>query len=63
MQVAFLVYRPVMRLFKGVSGAEICWPLDITEDSNIQSANSEAEPTTLSSDVVLDLGSPWKPVK
>ncbi|XP_073103404.1 THO complex subunit 2 isoform X2 [Elaeis guineensis] len=62
-EVAFLVYRPVMRLFKGVSGAEICWPLDITEDSNIQSANNEAEPTTLSSDVVLDLGSPWKPVK
>ncbi|XP_008787914.2 THO complex subunit 2-like isoform X2 [Phoenix dactylifera] len=59
-EVAFLVYRPVMRLFKSISGAEICWPLDITEEPHAPSTNNEAEPSNLSSDVVLDLGSPWK---
>ncbi|XP_073105250.1 THO complex subunit 2 isoform X1 [Elaeis guineensis] len=61
-EVAFLVYRPVMRLFKSISGAEICWPLDITEEPNVSSTNEEAEPSYISCDVVLDLGSPWRPV-
>lgn len=62
-EVAFLVYRPVMRLFKSVSGAEICWPLDIIEEPNVPSANNGLELSNLSAaDVVLDLGSPWKPI-
>lgn len=61
-QVAFLVYRPVMRLFKRMSGSEICWPLDIIEHSNIQSAENEVEPSDSSNDVGLDLGSPRKPI-
>ncbi|CAL9126100.1 unnamed protein product [Musa textilis] len=61
-EVAFLVYRPVMRLFKRMSGSEICWPLDIIEHSNIQSAEDEVEPSDSFNDVGLDLGSPRKPI-
>ncbi|VAH83532.1 unnamed protein product [Triticum turgidum subsp. durum] len=30
--VAFLIYRPVMRLFKNASSGEACWPLDGNEE-------------------------------
>ncbi|KAM3353633.1 hypothetical protein ACQJBY_024659 [Aegilops geniculata] len=30
--VAFLIYRPVMRLFKSASSGEACWPLDGNEE-------------------------------
>ncbi|XP_020177140.1 THO complex subunit 2 isoform X1 [Aegilops tauschii subsp. strangulata] len=30
--VAFLIYRPVMRLFKSANGGEACWPLDDNEE-------------------------------
>uniref|UniRef100_M8C3P4 THO complex subunit 2 n=1 Tax=Aegilops tauschii TaxID=37682 RepID=M8C3P4_AEGTA len=30
--VAFLIYRPVMRLFKSSSSGEACWPLDGNEE-------------------------------
>lgn len=45
-----------------MSGSEICWPLDIIEHSNIQSAENEVEPSDSSNDVGLDLGSPRKPI-
>ncbi|XP_078167250.1 THO2 isoform X2 [Carex rostrata] len=31
-EVAFLIYRPVMRLFKSPCGEGVCWPLDAGED-------------------------------
>uniref|UniRef100_A0A0D9YJ66 THO complex subunit 2 n=1 Tax=Oryza glumipatula TaxID=40148 RepID=A0A0D9YJ66_9ORYZ len=30
--VAFLIYRPVMRLFKSTNGGDTCWPLDDNEE-------------------------------
>ncbi|KQK15799.1 hypothetical protein BRADI_1g24950v3 [Brachypodium distachyon] len=30
--VAFLIYRPVMRLFKSANGGDTCWPLDDNEE-------------------------------
>ncbi|WOL00987.1 hypothetical protein Cni_G09700 [Canna indica] len=61
-EVAFLVYRPVMRLFKRMDGSDTCWPLDIDEHSNIQSAENEVERANSSNDVGLDLGSPRKAI-
>lgn len=30
--MAFLIYRPVMRLFKSPGGEGVCWPLDAGEE-------------------------------
>ncbi|XP_072998778.1 THO complex subunit 2 [Typha latifolia] len=61
-EVAFLIYRPVMRLFRSTTVAEICWPLDIIKDLNVPCIDNEAESSTSSSDIVLPLDSTQKPV-
>ncbi|XP_020090049.1 THO complex subunit 2 isoform X2 [Ananas comosus] len=59
-EVAFLIYRPVMRLFKNRNGAEICWPLNAIRDLNMPSDENEELPVS-SNDFILQLGS-QKPV-
>lgn len=56
LQVAFLIYRPVMRLFKCQGSSDVFWPLDSTE------ALKESEPTVSSGKLVLDLGPSRKPI-
>lgn len=58
-QVAFLMYRPVMRLFKRTSKPELMWPLDCSDDANMQNDESEA---LLPCELVLDLGQCRKPI-
>ena len=60
-QVAFLIYRPVMRLFKCQGSSDVFWPLDDNEAANITMAYSESESKNDSSRVILDLGPPRKP--
>ncbi|KAF6168558.1 hypothetical protein GIB67_005170 [Kingdonia uniflora] len=60
-EVAFLIYRPVMRLFKCSSGAHAFWPFDDIEDSNKSNAE-ESELSVPSSKMVLDLGSSQKAI-
>ncbi|CAM0909455.1 unnamed protein product [Alopecurus aequalis] len=38
-EVAFLIYRPVMRLFKCANGGEACWPLDGNEEGESVSSD------------------------
>ncbi|XP_043721403.1 THO complex subunit 2 [Telopea speciosissima] len=56
-EVAFLIYRPVMRLFKCSSGSDVCWPSDDIEESNTSIADQESESSISSANLVLDLGS------
>jgi THO complex subunit 2 len=51
-QVAFLIYRPVMRLFKSTTGGDTCWPLD---------GNEEGESIS-SDDLILQLDSSREPI-
>ncbi|KAH7839633.1 hypothetical protein Vadar_006542 [Vaccinium darrowii] len=55
-EVAFLIYRPVMRLFKCQGSSDVFWPLDSTE------APKESEPSVSSGKLVLDLGPSRKPI-
>ncbi|XVF43449.1 hypothetical protein PTKIN_Ptkin02bG0040900 [Pterospermum kingtungense] len=52
-EVAFLIYRPVMRLFKCQGSSDVFWPLDDNE--------TESESKDDSGRVILDLGPPRKP--
>uniref|UniRef100_A0A2N9HAW9 Uncharacterized protein n=1 Tax=Fagus sylvatica TaxID=28930 RepID=A0A2N9HAW9_FAGSY len=61
-EVAFLIYRPVMRLFKCQGSSDVFWPLDDNDATNISNTNLESELTEYSGNVVLDLGSPRKPI-
>ncbi|XP_061946656.1 THO complex subunit 2-like isoform X6 [Populus nigra] len=61
-EVAFLIYRPVMRLFKCEGSLEVFWPLDSNETVTTTSANLEPEAREYSGRVILDLGSLHKPV-
>ncbi|XP_031492162.1 THO complex subunit 2 isoform X2 [Nymphaea colorata] len=56
-EVAFLIYRPVMRLFKYWRGSDIFWPCDVIKET-ISDKDSEVSAT--SDDMVLDLGSSHK---
>ncbi|GAV74210.1 Tho2 domain-containing protein/Thoc2 domain-containing protein [Cephalotus follicularis] len=59
-EVAFLIYRPVMRLFKCQgSSDDIFWPLDPNEGANIA---IESEPTEDNGKMIADFGSPQKPI-
>ncbi|XWS34347.1 hypothetical protein CRYUN_Cryun21dG0031800 [Craigia yunnanensis] len=60
-EVAFLIYRPVMRLFKCQGSSDVFWPLDDNEVANISMAYSESESKDDSSHLILDLGPPRKP--
>ncbi|KAK8960455.1 hypothetical protein KSP40_PGU008569 [Platanthera guangdongensis] len=53
-EVAFLIYRPIMRLFKCASSPDVFWPLDLIEESLVASEANEIEENS-STDVVLDL--------
>ncbi|KAA8532435.1 hypothetical protein F0562_032468 [Nyssa sinensis] len=59
--VAFLIYRSVMRLFKCHS-SDVFWPLDCNETTNTSRTEKETELTDSSGKLVLDLGSPRKPI-
>lgn len=48
-----------MRIFKCQGSSEVCWPLDIKEAA----VNSDAEAEDISQELVLELGSPRKPIK
>ncbi|KAG8078866.1 hypothetical protein GUJ93_ZPchr0007g6205 [Zizania palustris] len=50
--VAFLIYRPVMRLFKSTNGGDTCWPLDDNEEGESVSCD----------DLILHLDMPHKPI-
>ncbi|EEF34845.1 tho2 protein, putative [Ricinus communis] len=57
-EVAFLIYRPVMRLFKCVGNSDVFWPLD----DNDAVSTVDSEQTESSGNVILDLGSSQKPI-
>ncbi|KAK3222127.1 hypothetical protein Dsin_009152 [Dipteronia sinensis] len=60
-EVAFLIYRPVMRLFKCQGSSDIFWPLDYTGGANVTTDNLESELTEDPGKVILDLDS-QKPI-
>ncbi|XP_039040623.1 THO complex subunit 2-like isoform X3 [Hibiscus syriacus] len=60
-EVAFLIYRPVMRLFKCQGSSDVFWPLDVSETADIAMTCSESDSKDDSSRVIPDLGPPWKP--
>ncbi|XP_057960883.1 THO complex subunit 2 [Malania oleifera] len=61
-EVAFLIFRPVMRLFKCPGNADVFWPLDDSEATAISTVEKDSETADLTGALVLDLGSPHKPV-
>ncbi|KAF7808544.1 THO complex subunit 2 [Senna tora] len=56
-EVAFLIYRPVMRLFKSRRSPDVCWPLDDRNVTSDASTNSESDPAYHPGNMILDLGS------
>ncbi|XP_028767157.1 THO complex subunit 2 isoform X1 [Neltuma alba] len=62
-EVAFLIYRPVMRLFKSQRNPDLCWPLDDGNATSDASTNSETDPVDNTCSMVLDLGSAQKAVR
>jgi THO complex subunit 2 len=60
-EVAFLIYRPVMRLFR-CQNSDIFWPLDCDEFSSTTTTEKESEPADPFGKLVLDLGSSRKPI-
>ncbi|KAL7181121.1 hypothetical protein ACSBR1_040061 [Camellia fascicularis] len=61
-EVAFLIYRPVMRLFKCQTSSDVFWPLDNTEAPKTSIVENESELTDSSGKLVLDLGPSRKPI-
>ncbi|XP_047974285.1 THO complex subunit 2 isoform X2 [Salvia hispanica] len=61
-EVAFLIYRPVMRLFKCQNSSSSFWPLLSKEKEDPASADKESEASDLFSTLALDLGSARKPI-
>ncbi|KEH24624.1 THO complex subunit 2 [Medicago truncatula] len=62
-EVAFLIYRPVMRLFKSKRTPNVCWPLDDKNAASHSSANIESDPADYSGSMVLDIGSNKNPIR
>ncbi|KAK7244677.1 hypothetical protein RIF29_39502 [Crotalaria pallida] len=62
-EVAFLIYRPMMRLFKSERAPHVCWPLDDKNAASDTSTNFESDPADHSSSMVLDLGSSENPIR
>ncbi|KAM0000916.1 putative THO complex, subunitTHOC2, THO complex subunit 2 domain-containing protein [Helianthus debilis subsp. tardiflorus] len=54
-EVAFLIYRPVMRLFRCQTTSDVFWPLDCDESSSSSAQGKEGG-------LILDIGPPRKPV-
>lgn len=61
-EVCFLVYRPVLRLFRPFKGASVAWPMDSGKSSSQSVLINENCPMNASNDLVLDLGSTRKPL-
>ncbi|KAA8529838.1 hypothetical protein F0562_034393 [Nyssa sinensis] len=61
-EVAFLIYRPIMRLFKCQGSSDVFWPLHCNETTNTSSPETKCEASDSSGKLVLDLGSPLKPI-
>ncbi|XP_011629407.1 THO complex subunit 2 isoform X2 [Amborella trichopoda] len=61
-EVAFLIYRPVMRLFKCLRSSDTFWPSEFTREATQLNADKESDHSFSSSEMVLDLGSPRKPI-
>lgn len=61
-EVAFLIYRPIMRLFKSQSNPNVCWPLDDKNAASDTSTNFESDPLDHSGSMVLNLGSGQNPL-
>ncbi|KAF3669942.1 THO complex subunit 2 [Capsicum annuum] len=60
-EVAFLIYRPVMRLFRCQRNSDVFWPSD--SDEAVSAANAEKESERSDSSAYLqDLGSSRKPI-
>ncbi|MCI26049.1 THO complex subunit 2-like, partial [Trifolium medium] len=62
-EVAFLIYRPVMRLFKSQRSPDVCWPLDDKNAASDSSTNFESDPADSSGSMVLDIGSNKKQIR
>ncbi|CAN6478957.1 unnamed protein product [Victoria cruziana] len=56
-EVAFLIYRPVMRLFKYSKDSDIFWPCNIIKESIL---DKDSDLSATSDEMVLDLGSSHK---
>ncbi|XP_076922275.1 THO complex subunit 2-like [Bidens hawaiensis] len=54
-EVAFLIYRPVMRLFRCQTTSDVLWPLDCDESSSSSASGKDGE-------LILDVGLPHKPI-
>lgn len=61
-EVAFLIYRPVMRLFKSQKTPDVCWPMEDKYSASDSSTNFESDPADYSGSVVLDIGSNKNPI-
>ncbi|GAB4828694.1 THO complex subunit 2 [Ancistrocladus abbreviatus] len=61
-EVAFLIFRPVMRLFKCQSSSNVFWPLCGRELDNLSAIEKESEATN-PSQLILDIGSSQKPIR
>ncbi|XP_052205277.1 THO complex subunit 2 isoform X2 [Diospyros lotus] len=55
-EVAFLIYRPVMRLFKCQSNSDVFWPLDHADATKSSISEKESHTAESSGKLVLDLG-------
>ncbi|KAI5382680.1 THO complex subunit 2 isoform X2 [Lathyrus oleraceus] len=61
-EVAFLIYRPVMRLFKSQRTPNVCWPLDDRNAASDSSTNFESDPADHLGTMFLDTGSNKNPI-
>ncbi|CAJ1936729.1 unnamed protein product [Sphenostylis stenocarpa] len=61
-EVAFLIYRPVMRLFKSQKNPDVYWPLDDKNSASDASSNIESIRLDNSGSMVLNLGSAQNPI-
>ncbi|XP_060213788.1 THO complex subunit 2 isoform X5 [Lycium barbarum] len=61
-EVAFLIYRPVMRLFRCQRNSDVFWPSDSDEAVSLANAEKESESSDSSAYLLLDLGSSRKPI-
>ncbi|KAK4423361.1 THO complex subunit [Sesamum alatum] len=61
-EVAFLIYRPVMRLFRCQNTPSSFWPLECNEAVNPATAEKEPGAADSSTTLVLDLGTSRNPI-
>ncbi|KAG8382675.1 hypothetical protein BUALT_Bualt05G0101900 [Buddleja alternifolia] len=60
-EVAFLIYRPVMRLFRCQNTSSF-WPLECNGGMNLATAEKDSEASDSPTTLVLDIGASHKPV-